>query len=250
VSEGSTTQTDRQALVIDDDAGIREVIADALQLEGIDVVPARGGDEAIAALDAGCHPDVVLLDLLMPGISGERLLPMLRQHPAAGEVPVLIMSASPERLARIEGADARLPKPFHLDVLLETIDRLCSARPDGGLVLGISGVDEQHRRQLDLAGSLHEALVGGEGRAAELLDELIDFTRDHFASEGELMRRHAYPEASLHLREHARQVEELERWRKSPAAMRDAIALKAGLEVHVGTMDRDLARYLPSRGVH
>jgi hemerythrin-like metal-binding protein len=238
-------------LVIDDDAGIREVIADALQLEGIDVVPARGGAEAIAALDAGCRPDVVLLDLLMPGISGERLLPMLRQHPAAGAVPVLIMSASPERLARIEGADARLPKPFHLDMLLETIDRLCSARPGDGLVLGIPGVDEQHRRQLDLAGSLHDALVGGAGerRATELLDELIDFTQDHFANEGELMRRHAYPEASAHLREHARQVEELGRWRKAAGAMRDAIALKAGLEVHVGTMDRDLARYLSTRGV-
>ncbi len=247
----------RQALIVDDDAGVREVIADALRLEEIDAVPVRGAVEAIAALDAGCRPSIILLDLLMPGVSGERLLPMLRQHPAARGVPVLAMSASPERLARIDGPNARLAKPFDLDTLLDTMGRLCARSDTGRLVLGITLVDSEHRRQLDLADALAEALRGGQEmpRAARLLDDLIDCTRDHFSSEGELMRRHGYPGSAGHLSEHARHVTELERWREASAAraaspaVRDAVALKASIEAHIGTMDRDLARHLAARGV-
>jgi hemerythrin-like metal-binding protein len=254
--EGPIAHPCRQALVVDDDAGVREVIADALQLEDIDVVPARGGGEAIAALDGGCRPGIILLDLLMPGISGERLLPVLRQHPHAHGVPIVVMSASPERLARIEGPDARLAKPFHLDALLATIDRLCAAAGVDRLVLGIPAVDAQHDGQLALAGSLVDALRdGGDvGGAARILDELIDRTREHFASEGELIRRHRYLDSAVHLGEHARCVAELERCRLAlsgptlPTA-REAESLKIGIEVHVATMDRDLARHLTARGV-
>lgn len=255
-AEGPIAHPCRQALVVDDDAGVREVIADALQLEEIDVVPARGGGEAIAALDGGCKPGIILLDLLMPGISGERLLPVLRQHPGAHGVPIVVMSASPERLARIEGPDARLAKPFHLDALLATIDRLCVPGEGDRVVLGIPLVDAQHEGQLALAGALVETLRdGGEAAAAaKVLDELIDRTREHFASEGELIRRHRYPDSALHLAEHARGLADLERWRHAlygptlPAA-RDATSLKTALEVHVATMDRDLARHLGARGI-
>jgi hemerythrin-like metal-binding protein len=244
----------RQALVVDDDEGVREVIADALSLEGIDVVPACGGAEAISALDAGCRPSIILLDLLMPGVSGERLLPMLRQHPGAHGVPIVAMSASPERLARIDDPDARLAKPFDLSVLLDTMGRLCRR---GRLVLGIPLVDSEHRRQLDLADALADALRGGREmkRAARLIDDLIDCTRDHFSHEGDLMRRHAYPNSTVHLGEHARHVAELERWRETSATLaarppvRDANALRASIEDHIATMDRDFARFLAARGL-
>ena len=240
----------RRALVVDDDEGVREVIADALSLEEIDVVTARGAAEALSALDEGCRPTVILLDLLMPGVSGERLLPMLRQHPAARGVPIVAMSASPDRLARIDGPDARLAKPFDLSVLLDTMGRLCAG---GGLWLGIPLFDSEHRRLLDLADALAEALRGGgETQQAErLIDDLIDCTRDHFSNEGELMRRHGYPHSAVHLDEHARHVAELEGWRERSAArtaVRDARALRASIEDHIATMDRDLARHLAARG--
>jgi hemerythrin-like metal-binding protein len=242
--------------VVDDDSGVREVIADALALEEIDVVPARGGSEAIAALDGGCRPGIILLDLLMPGISGERLLPMLRQHPGAQGVPIVVISASPERLARIDGPDARLSKPFHLDALLATIDRLCTAGDGARVLLGIPLVDAQHEGQLVLAGAFLDALRDGvdAAAAAKALDELIDRTREHFSTEGELIRRHRYPDAAVHLGEHARCLADLERCRTAlygptlPTA-RDATSLRTSMEVHVATMDRDLARHLAARGV-
>lgn len=248
--------TCRQALVVDDDAGVREVIADALGLEEIDVVSARGAVEAIGALDGGFRPSVILLDLLMPGVSGERLLPQLRQHPAARGVPVIAMSASPERLARIEGPDGRLAKPFDLDALLDMIGRLCARRVPPALVMGFPVLDAEHQTQLDLAQSLAEALRRGRDtqQAVSLLDQLIDCTKSHFSSEGELMRRHAYPDFVAHLGEHARHVSELERWRAADIARTssttagEAIALRASIERHIVTMDRDLARYLTTRG--
>ena len=231
----------RRALVVDDDEGVREVLADSLQLEGMEVVSARGGAEALSALDAGCSPSVILLDLLMPGMSGERLLPILRRHPAAQGVPVVAMSASPDRLARIEGPDARLPKPFDLGVLLDLIDRLCAAREPGRLVLGLAGIDSEHRTQLELATAIAEQPGGGEAlRATSLIDELI---------EGELMRRHAYPHSAVHFVEHARQVVELERWREASPSAPEARKVISSMEQHIATMDRDLARYLEARGV-
>jgi hemerythrin-like metal-binding protein len=255
-AEGPIAHPCRQALVVDDDAGVREVIADALNLEEIEVVPARGGGEAIAALDGGCRPGVILLDLLMPGVSGERLLPLLRQHPSAHGVPIVVMSASPERLARIEGPDARLAKPFHLDALLATIDRLCAGGDGERVVLGIPLVDAQHEGQRALAGALVETLRdGGEAAAAaKVLDELIDRTREHFASEGELIRRHRYPDSALHFGEHARYLADLERCRvalygPNLPTVRDVAFLKTSMDVHIASMDRDLARHLGARGI-
>lgn len=115
----------RHVLVVDDDDALREVIAFSLEMESIEVVSARGGAEAISALNGGFRPSVILLDLLMPDISGERLVPLLRAHPSACEAPIIAMSASPERLALVEGPAARLPKPFDLDALYGTMERLC-----------------------------------------------------------------------------------------------------------------------------
>ena len=123
-------------------------------------------------------------------------------------------------------------------------------------MLGIPIVDAQHEAQLALAWSFIDALHGGgdAAAAAKALDELIDHTREHFASEGELIRRHRYPDSAVHLGDHARCLADLERWRNAlygptlPTA-RDATSLKTSLEVHVATMDRDLARHLEARGM-
>ncbi len=245
-----------RALVVDDDAGVREVLADALGLEGIEFVLARGAAEAIGALDAGFRPSVILLDLLMPGVSGERLLPQLRQHPAANAVPVIAMSASPDRLARIEGPDARLAKPFDFDALLELVLRLSARGDTAGLVVGIPLLDAEHVVQVDLARGFAGALRDGGDmqQAVRLLDELIHCANDHFSNERELMLRHAYPDSMAHLGEHARWLSALQRLRAADRARTsgpsagEAMALEASLESHIITMDRDLARHLTARG--
>ncbi len=114
------------ALVVDDDPAVLEVIGDALRDGGVEVALARGAREAILALDRGFTPSVILVDLVMPGMGGERLFQELRSHPAARGVPMVAMSASPRLLERVgEEASARLSKPFDLGTLYKTLDDVC-----------------------------------------------------------------------------------------------------------------------------
>ncbi len=122
------------ALVIDDDESILYLIGEALGMEGVHCALARSAREAIDALGAGYRPSAILLDLLLPDMSGELLLQWLRQHPATRSVPVIAMSASPLDLQRLGGKpDARLAKPFRFKALYETLAQLCGAgaRPEG-----------------------------------------------------------------------------------------------------------------------
>jgi CheY-like chemotaxis protein len=109
-------------LVVDDDDSTREMLVLALTDEGYRVVEARDGREAIRFV-AELHPDLVLLDVRMPGMTGQELLPLLRrEHP---DLPVVLTSADPRLAyeAAREGATAVLVKPFDLDQLLETVAR-------------------------------------------------------------------------------------------------------------------------------
>jgi len=111
-------------LVVDDEVAIREMLADALAAEGYKVVGAADGAEAIAAV-ARDRPDVVLSDVLMPGLDGPSLIARLR---LLGErVPVILMSAylrqSPLPSVRL------VRKPFELDDLLAAIDAALAPGP-------------------------------------------------------------------------------------------------------------------------
>jgi len=112
--------TDR-VLVVDDDAGIRELIADYLGKQGISVETARDGkemDERLTRFD----PDLIVMDLMMPGEDG---LALTRRVKAAIGVPVIMLSARGEDIDRIVGlevgADDYLPKPFNPRELLARI---------------------------------------------------------------------------------------------------------------------------------
>jgi len=112
--------TDR-VLVVDDDAGIRELIADYLGKQGMSVETARDGkemDERLTRFD----PDLIVMDLMMPGEDG---LALTRRVKAAIGVPVIMLSARGEDIDRIVGlevgADDYLPKPFNPRELLARI---------------------------------------------------------------------------------------------------------------------------------
>jgi CheY-like chemotaxis protein len=110
-------------LVIEDDAGIRETLSDFLRSEGFRVDLARDGAEGLERI-AASQPDVILVDLLMPGMNGRQFLARLREDAATRSLPVVLMTGS--RLAGESGvaADAVLQKPFELDELLSTVRRL------------------------------------------------------------------------------------------------------------------------------
>ncbi|MBI5331558.1 MAG: response regulator [Betaproteobacteria bacterium] len=110
-----------RVLIVDDDAGIRDLLADYLNKQGMTVRTARDGKEMDAAL-AAFDPDLIVMDLMMPGEDG---LSLTRRLKAERPVPVIMLSARGEDIDRIVGlevgADDYLAKPFNPRELLARI---------------------------------------------------------------------------------------------------------------------------------
>lgn len=122
------TDGTRRVLIVEDDESLRKILSRHLRAQRYDVVEAGSAEAAASALEGGLRPDVVVLDLNLPGDTGWDLLrgPALA---AAGSPPVIIASAttvSPKRLAEFNCA-GYLPKPFPLDTLVATIERSLDA---------------------------------------------------------------------------------------------------------------------------
>ena len=113
-----------RVLVIDDDELSREVLGLLLSGEGYEVESASCGEDALAELAGpGAKPDAVLMDLQMPGVSGEGLARLLRR--ACGpEMRLLAMSGSRSGLGESEVFDAFLLKPFSMGEFGATLERL------------------------------------------------------------------------------------------------------------------------------
>ena len=125
-----TTQAEGgTVLVVDDDADVRRVLADAFESEGFRAMTAANGMQALhRTRDAA--PDVIVLDLSMPMMSGEDFLYAWRAGAEAHRVPVVAISAAypglqPEDL----GVDAFFPKPFNIDLLVRHVKDLLAYRP-------------------------------------------------------------------------------------------------------------------------
>lgn len=103
-------------LLVEDDAAIREALAEVLDEEGYQVLTANHGAAALDHLSAGCAPQVILLDLMMPVMDGWQFLSRLQAMPAWAPIPVIILSAVTDALP--QGAHAALAKPLDLDALL------------------------------------------------------------------------------------------------------------------------------------
>jgi CheY-like chemotaxis protein len=114
-------------LVVEDDADIREAIADVLEAQGYRVVTAANGQEGLARLHEIRNPDLILLDLMMPVMDGTEFLVALRGSDVLGTVPVVVLSAwSGEAGPEVESMTAGfVKKPISLDALLEVVERFC-----------------------------------------------------------------------------------------------------------------------------
>ena len=115
-------------LVVDDDYDIREALSDVLASEGYSVVTAADGGEALERLRGGVRPDVVLLDLMMPRVSGVEVIDALRKDESLREIPVVVCSANrgygPDDL----GVHGVLRKPVSVEDLLQAVARAIRPR--------------------------------------------------------------------------------------------------------------------------
>ncbi|MEE8331636.1 MAG: response regulator [Acidimicrobiia bacterium] len=132
-------------LIIDDDRDILQFVRMNLELEGLIVTTAEGGQ---AGLDAAksAPPDLVLLDIMMPEMDGLTVLRRLRTSPPTMNVPVILLTAkalAEDRLAGLElGADDYITKPFDLDELIarvKTVLRRAQAMRDLSPLTGLPG---------------------------------------------------------------------------------------------------------------
>ena len=124
-SLGETADRQRTVLVVEDDGALRQVLADALQIENYRVIQACNATDGFRAA-GGEHPDLILLDLSLPGRSGIELLKQIKCAAPTNEIPVLIMSGYALVLASgaVRAADGTLAKPFDLSDLLDIVDLL------------------------------------------------------------------------------------------------------------------------------
>ena len=115
-----------KVLVVEDEPAQREVLAYNLEAEGFEVTSAGDGQSAIQHLQQGPPVDLVILDLMLPGMSGYKVCQLLRDQGL--DTPVLILSAKtlPEDRTRgfDVGADQYLTKPFELDELIARVRNL------------------------------------------------------------------------------------------------------------------------------
>ena len=114
-----------KVLVADDDRAIRQSLATALELNGYEVTSCADGVEALAAFRAD-RPDVLVLDVMMPGVDGLGVCRVLR---AEGErIPILMLTARVETADRVAGLDAGaddyVPKPYDIDEVLARLRAL------------------------------------------------------------------------------------------------------------------------------
>jgi signal transduction histidine kinase/CheY-like chemotaxis protein len=108
----------RTVLVIDDEADVRDLVHRFLKKEGYHVVPAGTGDEGIR-LARELHPDVITLDVMMPGVDGWSVLTALKADPETAEIPVIMLTIVDDRnLGYALGASEYLTKPINREQLL------------------------------------------------------------------------------------------------------------------------------------
>jgi DNA-binding response OmpR family regulator len=118
-SLGTTPDTRRRVVLIEDDGDIAEAITYQLERAGLQVRVARTGEEGLEAVRKGV--DLVLLDLNLPGMDGLEVCRLIRRQPTTAHVPIIIVSARGDEVDRVlgleMGADDYVVKPFSLKEL-------------------------------------------------------------------------------------------------------------------------------------
>ena len=175
-------------LIIDDDMHIGNMLEETLKLEGYEVLRAYSGTEALMVLERN-KPDLILLDLMLPGIPGEELLPKVKS------IPTIIMSAKSEINGKVkllmDGARDYVTKPFEIPELLARISvQLRLAGESGGESGNNTNAEDLNNKNVVKAGDI---TLDTDILTATLKDTQVTLTRTECAILEILMRNAGRP---------------------------------------------------------
>lgn len=119
---------ERVVFVVDDDVDIRNTLGELLRDEGYAVVTACDGRDALAKLkDVVGIPCLILLDLMMPIMSGPQLYAQLQADPKLAPIPVVIVSADSDVRGKAAALGGQyIAKPLRLETVLDVVERFCA----------------------------------------------------------------------------------------------------------------------------
>jgi CheY-like chemotaxis protein len=121
------SQTAKTILIADDEIYMLRLLEITLRKGGYHVVQARNGNEAIAAAEKE-KPDLIVMDVMMPGLDGLAAVDQLKQITATSKIPIIVLSAKGHALTKVEaelaGASMFLTKPFSPNQLLSEVQRI------------------------------------------------------------------------------------------------------------------------------
>jgi CheY-like chemotaxis protein len=121
----------KTVLVVDDEPVLRVLMREILQDEGYAVIDASDG-QAMLELLQGVHPDLVLMDVMMPGVDGREAYQALRSRTDMPDLPVVMMSAAVQPAKLDPSIAAFLRKPFDLTELVELVAHLIGPPSEDG----------------------------------------------------------------------------------------------------------------------
>jgi len=113
----------KRVLVVEDEEAVRELEKFILEQHGYEVMEARDGLEGLTKAEFR-KPDLILLDLMMPDVSGGRMFDEMRHHPATKDIPIVVVTGKPDAHEMFDdaiGEDNVIMKPFEADALIERI---------------------------------------------------------------------------------------------------------------------------------
>jgi len=156
-------------LIVEDELDLASTLEYRLQKDGYETVTAATGEEALAALGADPRPDLVLLDLMLPDMSGMDICRQIRREESTADLPVIIITARAEEIDRVVGfevgADDYVCKPFSVrELVLRVKAQLRRARPGNRETRSLSF------GRLKVNSDAHRTWVDGEERVLTALE--------------------------------------------------------------------------------
>jgi DNA-binding response OmpR family regulator len=123
----------KRILLVDDSEVVLAMTSEALVNSGFEVITASNGLEANRYLFQKDKPDLIILDVMIPLLNGNKTAKLLKENTNTREIPILLLSSKPadelHRLTTESGADGFIQKPVDIPVMVDKIERTLSLKP-------------------------------------------------------------------------------------------------------------------------